>query len=83
MGLPVRLWGGLLFQGRLQGRPEGGKDVSKRICPWCRTEREDDAGAYYHEHACHAKDVRRRIKENEKEREALGRELEQAEYVGD
>lgn len=62
------------------------------ICPWCKAEMPDNPGAYYHESACHRRDVLRRIEEAEREGAGadtyqklarLERELEAASYVGD
>ncbi len=52
-------------------------------CKWCGKEQEDNAGAYYHEAACHARDVWLRLDKNTVERIALEAELERARYVGD
>ena len=54
-----------------------------RTCKWCFRTGEGNAGDYYHEHECHAKDVRRRLALNSDERKRLEAELEEAEYVGD
>lgn len=52
-------------------------------CPWCGRVREGNAGDYYHEKGCQAKDCRRRIKEAEALLKKLKAELEMAELVGD
>lgn len=68
--------------------------MTKVTCRWCGKEFDYDAGYYYHEHECHARDVRRRIKllkdghiraigVYEAARTKLQVELEEAEYVGD
>ena len=61
-------------------RPDAPESVT---CQWCHAEMKYDAGYYYHEHKCHARDVRSRIKQNEAEHKRLLVELEHAEYVGD
>jgi len=51
-------------------------------CKWCGREDEGNAGDYYHKHACHARDVLRRIEIEGRTPELL-RELESARNVGD
>lgn len=45
-------------------------------CKWCSKEFDYDAGYYYHEHACHAQDVRRRLAENAAARKGWQEDLE-------
>jgi hypothetical protein len=63
----------------------------KGVCEWCGQAREGNAGDYYHEKACHARDVEKRIAraitfgkdESSEGMKRLRRELERARYVGD
>ena len=66
-----------------------GKDVMGE-CRWCGQKDEGNAGDYYHEKACHRRDVIRRMEEleaagdfNSQKMERLERELFLASYTGD
>ena len=60
-------------------------------CRWCGRQDENNPGDYYHEKACHRRDVTRRMDEAERrgvdkmsrEWERLERELFEASYTGD
>jgi hypothetical protein len=51
-------------------------------CRWCGRQKKGNAGDYYHEKACHRRDVIRRM-EIEGRTKELERELEKASDTGD
>lgn len=62
--------------------------ADKILCEWCRTYRENDAGAYYHQKACECRFltlVQKHYGEHltDKGKRKLAEAVERAEYVGD